>query len=180
MSNQVDTTDEAINREWEAIEEEFGMLPTALQKPEPQTEPTPEKAPEPIRPKQPETDSDGLFNNMDGVDVEDDRKAPETSMPSMELLEDEQIAMAKVVIAGGLSFVVTVGMGLDASAMSDKIQKVAESYAVVITKYYRGGIFEFLAKFKEEIAAVGATLAFLAAVKAAKSAKQLAVQGESE
>ena len=55
---------------------------------------------------------------------------------------------------------------------SSKYDAVARPWAVVIVKHFDGGIFEFMAKYKDELAAAWATLVFISAVRASAAAKK--------
>ncbi len=155
MTNQVDISPEAIEQEWQMLSDQVGI--------------SPEPEPEVVAETPPATGSKkGLFSNMDGVDVdsEDIEITPE-SMPVV-ITDDEQIEMATVMISGAISMVLGIFFSIDTNKCHDEIQKAARAYAVVITKYYKGGLFEFLAKYKEEIAAVGATIGLVKVIKMSK------------
>lgn len=154
MTNQVDTSPEAIEQEWQLLSDQAGISP----------EPEPESAVSEAKP--------GLFANMDGVDVEsEDIEITPEKMPVI-ISDDEQIEMAAVIISGGISLVLGIFFSIDTDKCQDEIQKAARAYAVVITKYYKGGLFEFLAKYKEEIAAVGATVGLVKVIKMSKRLEQ--------
>lgn len=164
MTNLVDTSPEAIAQEWELLAKNSKV------KLEPETVEDAEVISE--TPADEVKSEGGLFDNMDGVEVEAGPVPLPGDLTSPTVTEDEQIKMAKTIIAGGLSFLMKVGMNLEPSEFKGQIDDLAQSYAEVITKYYKGGIFEFLARFKEEIAAVGATIALIGAVSKARKLQQ--------
>ena len=145
MTNQVDTSKETIDREWARIQREH--------------EATPE-------PSQSGNGPALNFEEVEGVHIEGSSLP---GQPNNAATMEEKIAMAKVVISGALVFVFDALGGL--SVPDDKYDRVAHSWAVVIAKRFEGGIFDFLAKYKDEIAAVGATLVFIKAVRIAAEEK---------
>lgn len=160
MTNQVDISSEAIAKEWEklAADHKISLEPETVEEAEIISE-TPE----------PDTGTgEGLFDNMDGVEVETGPVPGPGSVAKATITDDEQIQMARTIIAGGVTFLIKVGMHLDTDQFKEQIDDLAQSYAEVITKYYKGGIFEFLARFKHEIAAIGATIALIGAIRKAK------------
>lgn len=76
----------------------------------------------------------------------------------------DQIASAEMIIKGALKLAFDTFGGLDLPA--EKYDAVARPWAVVIVKHFDGGIFEFMSKYKDEIAAAWATIVFASAVKA--------------
>jgi len=95
----------------------------------------------------------------------------EQPSPEQAKLEEEQklaeIAMATGMIGTSLRFAVGsfVGVNVDESVYT----QAAESYAVLIIKYFPGGMFAFLDKFKEEFAAATATFVLIKVVSDAKT-----------
>lgn len=149
MSNQVDVSPETIDREWQRIAGEHQVMkPTTV---EPGEELPPIDA-----------DNSGLdFEGVDGALLltgpEQTEHAPEDTS-----FEDRVVA-AEMVINGALVFVFDAMGGLDIS--NDKYVKMSRAWAVVIAKRFEGGIFEFMAKYKDELTAVGASFVFVGAVR---------------
>lgn len=90
----------------------------------------------------------------------------------------DKIQSAELVIMGGLRFVFDAIGGLKIS--DDQYRKMAHAWAVVIAKRFENGIFDFLAKYRDELQAVVATVAFLGAVRAAAQVKREALEAERE
>lgn len=90
----------------------------------------------------------------------------------------DKVQSAELVIIGGLRFVFDAIGGLSIS--DDQYRKMAHAWAVVIAKRFENGIFDFLAKYKDELQAVVATVAFMGAVRAAVQAKRDALEAERE
>ncbi len=167
MTNQVDTSQETIEREWARIAAEHQAMSVESQ-PEPL---------EPVTGGKPE----GLdFEGIDGVKVEQGQAGtnvvPQGEQETTGATLEEKIAMAEMVINGGLVFVFDALGGLDIPA--DKYRRMSHSWAVVIAKRFEGGIFEFMAKYKDELAAVGATFVFIGAVRESARAKREAREAE--
>lgn len=139
MTNQVDISEETIQREWQRIALEHSA-----------------------QPEQPETASAaGLnFEGVEGVEVQGEHlPAPQEAGATL----DEKIAIAETVINGALVFAIDALAGIKVG--DDKYQRVAHSWAVVIANRFEGGIFDFLASYKDELAAVGASMVFIKAVR---------------
>ena len=89
-----------------------------------------------------------------------------------------EIEMAKGMIAGALRFSVA---GLVKVEIDDKLYaETAEAYAVLIIKYFPGGLFALLDKYKEEIAAGTATFILIKTVREAKAVKLAEEQKQRE
>ncbi len=94
--------------------------------------------------------------------------------PEQVRAEEEQkqaeIAMATGMIATSLRFAIGAFSGVK---IDDAIYtQAAESYAVLIIKYFPGGMFAFLDRYKEELAAVTSTLVLIKVVSEAKAKQQ--------
>jgi uncharacterized glyoxalase superfamily protein PhnB len=150
--NQVDVSAETVEREWARIASEHKALDTTSE-------------PEALAP----VDSGLDFEGVDGVDVLNAEQPESSTM-------EEKVAMAEMAIKSGLLFVFDAIGGLDIP--EDKYARMANAWAVVIAKHFEGGIFEFLAKYREEIAALGATFVFVGAVKAGAKVKREALAAE--
>jgi len=146
MSNQVDTSQEAVDAEWSRIVNENAV--------EPESEAV--------------EDSGLNFDEQQGVTF----NSPSSSenAPNHDDAINEKIAMAEVIISGALMFAFDAIGGLD--IQKDKYKSVSHAWAVVISKRFDGGIFEFMAKYKDELAAAGATLMFIGAVRASSKEKR--------
>lgn len=94
--------------------------------------------------------------------------------PDMAAIEEAQkeaeIAAATGLIATSLKF--AVGSFVGVKVDENLYQQTAESYAVCIIKYFPGGLFALLDKFKEELAAATATFVLIKAVSEAKAKQQ--------
>lgn len=146
MTNQVDTSQEAVDAEWARIVSDNEV------KPETET-----------------VEDSGLsFDEQEGVSF--------NSPVSSEVVQggddslDDRIAMAEVIISGALMFAFDSIGGLNIP--KDKYKSVSHAWAVVISKRFDGGIFEFMAKYKDELTAVGATLVFVGAVRSGSKEKR--------
>ena len=93
--------------------------------------------------------------------------------PEQAKAEEEQrqaeIAMATGMISTSLRFAIVTFSGV--SVDDQHYTQAAESYTVLIIKYFPGGIFAFLDQFKEELAAVTTTFVLIRAVSEAKAKK---------
>lgn len=94
--------------------------------------------------------------------------APKEPPPVMN--DGDQIAAAELMIKGALKLVFDTFGGLDLPA--DKYDAVARPWAVVIVKHFDGGIFEFMAKYKDELGAAWATVVFASALRAGYASKK--------
>lgn len=114
------------------------------------------------------------FEQVEGVDFEPfaEQQQADTQQQAAALAatDTEKLAAAEVIIRGALKFVVSALYGLDVP--DSKYDELAGSTAAVIVKHYRGGIFEFMARWREEIAMVAALMAFVAALREASNAKK--------
>ena len=84
-----------------------------------------------------------------------------------EAQKQAEIAMATGMIATSLRMV--IGGVVKVSIDTDIYRQAAESYAVLIIKYYPGGMFAFLDRYKEELAAVTSTVVLIQMVATAKA-----------
>lgn len=89
-----------------------------------------------------------------------------------------EIEIAKVMIGKALKF--TVSGLVNVEIQADLYNETAEAYAVLIVKYFPGGLFAFLDKYKEEIAAGTATFILIGAVRKAANEKREAEIQEQE
>ncbi|MGH1438599.1 MAG: hypothetical protein ACRBBR_00700 [Cellvibrionaceae bacterium] len=146
MTNQVDTSQEAVDAEWSRIVNENE-----------------------IKPETEAVEESGLnFDEHTGIQF--NSPASSENVQNSDGSLDERIAMAEVVISGALMFAFDAIGGLDIP--KEKYKSVSHAWAVVISKRFDGGIFEFMAKYKDELAAMGATLMFVGAVRASSKEKR--------
>ncbi len=94
----------------------------------------------------------------------------EKATPEQDAMEEAQrqaeVAMAAGMIATSLRFAIGSFSGV---TVDGKVyEQAAESYAVLIIKYFPGGIFSLLDRYKEELAAATATFVLIRAVTEAK------------
>ena len=90
--------------------------------------------------------------------------------PENELEREAQIAIAKEMIGTTLKF--SIGLFANVSLDNKVTDEAAQAYAVLIIKYFPGGIFGLLDRYKEEIAAGTATFILIKAVSQAKAEQQ--------
>jgi len=122
------------------------------------------------------------FDEVEGVEVE----RPETPGTGMQQGHDpatdaEKLFAAEMAIRAALKFV--VASLFDLEVPEKRYDELASSTAAVIVKWYKGGIFEFMAKWREELAFCMAMLAFVGAVREAgkvKNAKEVTQEKEEE
>jgi len=136
MSNEVDTSTETVNAEFDAAEMDIGPEENLSEK-----EPLP-----------PEPD------------------------PLAEAQKAAEIAMATGVITTSLNLV--VGMFSGVSVDEKLTHQAAESYAILIIKYFPGGLFSLLDRYKEELTAATATLILVKAIADAKEEKEAKDEAE--
>lgn len=102
-------------------------------------------------------------------DIGPENTEPPTSPEQAAMDEAQQqaeIAMATGLINTSLSLGISTLSGVSVSESAT--QQASESYAVLILKYFPGGIFALLDRYKEELAAVTATFVLIKAVSKAK------------
>lgn len=134
--NQVDVSQETIDAEWARIGREHSVG------------------------SEPELN----FSDVEGVEVVGDAGAG-GGMPAGVVQEsfDERVDAAKMVINAALVFAFEALGSLNIS--SDQYDKVSHGWAVVIAKRFDGGIFDFMARYKDELSALAATVVFLGVVR---------------
>lgn len=128
--NQVDTSPETVNAEFEAAAEAIGV-----------------------------DDEQGSSNAVGAGSA--------GTAPMAEAEKEAQIAIAQQMIATTLRL--SIGMFSGVSIDNKHTNEAAHAYAVLIIKYFPGGIFGLLDKYKEEIAAGTATFMLIRAVSQAKT-----------
>lgn len=124
--NEVDTSIETINAEFDAAEQAIGVEPEAI-------------------PEQPIVD------------------------PTAEAEKEAQIAIAQQMMSTTLRL--SVGVMANVTVDNKHIDEAAQAYAVLIIKYFPGGIFGLLDKYKEELTAATATIMLIKVVSQAKAEK---------
>lgn len=135
--NQVDVSEGTINAEWSRIAEQYSVVESS----------------------QVSGKSNLNFDGAEGVEFVEDVGGAVATGPS----DEEKIAVAQMMINSALVMIVDVLVGVEVP--DEKYERVSRTWAVVICKRYRGGIFEFLGRYKEELAAAGATLVFAKVVR---------------
>ncbi len=133
--NEVDTSTETINAEFEAAEQAIGIEPEAAQP---------------------------------------------TIDPMAEAEQQAQIAMAQQMIDTTLRL--SIGMFANVSISKQQTDEASHAYAVLIIKYFPGGIFGLLDRYKEELGAATATFMLVKAVSQARDqqAKEEAEEKQKE
>ncbi len=116
-----------------------------------------------------------------GTEEQQDKSTPEQDAID-EAQRQAEIAMATGMIATSLRFAISSFSGV---TIDGKVyEQAAESYAVLIIKYFPGGIFSLLDRYKEELAAATATFVLIRAVTEAKEKqceeKEAKQQAEAE
>lgn len=180
--NLVDVSPENIEREIRSLCTDHSVkLPPDLQEPESQPETAPETTTEGGGI---DSDVEELFGSVSdskpeqqsepGVGAEESSFIPKgmwdfsAAAASREVSQDEQVQMAAVALSGGLRMLFALGFRSAAQHLArEPVDEFARKWAVVLCKYYKGGILELLARFQEEGAAIAATVALIAAVKGA-------------
>lgn len=107
------------------------------------------------------------FEGVEGVE-QVAGSAPMVVQAADEVMADK-VAAAEMVINSALVFVFDALGGLNIDAK--QYEKVSHGWAVVIAKRFEGGIFEFMAKYKDELQAAGATILFVGIVRKAVQEK---------
>lgn len=180
--NQVDVSPEAIEREWAAIDEKYPGLDFSEVEGVEVVDETGDQAggggDEPWnagvkKPGAGDAQSAGESAGKPGPEM------PGNWMEPANLNPNETIEMAAMMIQGGLVFAVETIIGVEIP--DEKYSKVSERWAVVIYKYFPdGGIMAFIARYREELFAVGATIAFIGAVRTGIIEKQKLELAEEE
>ncbi len=126
--NEVDTSTETINAEFNAAGDAIGLTP-----------------------EQPET-------------------SPQELAAMEEAEREAQITIAQQMINTSLRL--GLGMFVSVSIDNQQTEEASRAYAVLIVKYFPGGIFGLLDKYKEELGAVTATVMLINVVSQAKAQQQ--------
>jgi len=116
-----------------------------------------------------------------GVEPESPTPTPEQIAAEQEVDQQAQIAIAKEMI--GTTLRLSIGMFANVSVDNQHTDEAAQAYAVLIIKYFPGGIFGLLDKYKEELTAATATVMLIKAIneqKAQAKAKQLEEEQKAE
>ncbi len=178
--NKVDVSPENIEREIRSLCTEHGVtLPPDLQDPaetaaQQSTESavdddvealfgtdTPEPAPESADAPADEQAGDGAF-------IPKGTWNWSAAAASREVSQDEQVQMASAVLSFGIYNLFRMAFRSAAPHLDKQpVDDFAYKWAVVLCKYYKGGILELLARFQEEGAAIAATVALIAAIRGA-------------
>lgn len=113
------------------------------------------------------------FEELEGVEFQgsaDAERQQQEQAEYQQATDAEKLLAAEMAINGGLRFAVSAIAGLEIP--EKRYSETAKAWAALIVKHYRGGIFEFMARWREELAAVMAALAFVAAIREAAKAKK--------
>lgn len=155
--NAVDVSEATVNSEWSRIAEQHDVVESS----------------------QTTGKSNLNFDGVEGVEFSEtsDAKQPEKAGATSE----EKIAIAQMMINSALVMLVDVLVGVEVP--NEKYDRISYAWAVVICKRYKGGILEFLGRYREELTAVGATLVFVKAVRegyAVKKAKDVSPKNKEQ
>lgn len=104
-----------------------------------------------------------------GIEPDNTPEQP-TVDPMADAEREAQIAIAQQMISSTLRL--SIGLFADVTLDNKYTEDAAHAYAVLIVKYFPGGLFGLLDRYKEEIAAGTATVMLIRAVSQAK-AKQV-------
>ncbi len=139
--NEVDTTQETIDLEFDAVAEAIGVAPE---------QPT------------------------------DVAPSPEELAAQQEAEQQAQIVIAQQMINTSLRM--GLGLFMNVSVDNQHTEDAAKAYAVLIIKYFPGGIFGLIDRYKEELGAVTATVMLIGVVNQAKAkqAEALALEQAKE
>ncbi len=121
-----------------------------------------------------DTSPETVNAEFDAAEKDIGTEQPETETSPEQVQIDEaqkqaEIAMATGMINTSLRLALTSFTGV--SVNEQVTNQAAESYAVLVIKYFPGGIFGLLDRYKEELTAVTATFVLIRAVSEAKAKK---------
>jgi len=136
MTNEVDTSTETINLEFDAASDAIGIVPE-----------------QPVITAQ---------ENQAMLDAE----------------RESQIAIAQQMMNTTLRL--TLGAMINVTLDNQHTEEASRAYAVLIVKYFPGGLFGLLDRYKEELGAVTATVMLINVVSQAKAKQQKEQQTEAE
>ncbi len=148
--NEVDTSQQTINDEFTAAEQAIGIEPEI-------------------------TDDEQGRSNVAGAGR---AGATQQTVINDELEREAQIAIAQQMINTTLRL--SIGMFANVTIEDKHTNEAAHAYAVLIIKYFPGGLFGLLDKYKEELAAGTATLLLVKAVSQAKAQQEEERQREEQ
>ena len=128
------------------------------------------------------------FEELEGVEFQggaDAERQQQEQAEYQQATDAEKLLAAEMMINGGLRFAIWTIAGL--KIPEKHYSESSKSWAAVIVKHFRGGIFEFMARWREELAAIMSMLLLIAAIREAARAKKakdvtpddVAVGGES-
>ena len=101
---------------------------------------------------------------VDQPDASTEDQNPQTALD--EAQQQAELAMTTDMIATSLRF--SIGGLVNVAIPEQAYQDTAQAYAVLIIKYFPGGIFALLERYKEEIGAATATFVLIKVVRDAK------------
>ncbi len=136
MTNEVDTSTDTINAEFDAAAEAIGVAP------------------------------------------EQPMISAQESQAAIEAEREAQITIAQQMINSTLRL--TFGAMMNITIDNQHTEEASRAYAVLIIKYFPGGIFGLLDRYKEELGAVTATVMLINVVNKAKAKQQEEEQKEKE
>ena len=127
----------------------------------------------------PETINDEFAAAEQAIGVEPEITEPQPTIdPMAEAEKEAQIAIAQQMISTTLRL--SIGMFANVTIDNKHTNEAAHAYAVLIIKYFPGGLFGLLDKYKEELAAGTATLLLIKAVSQAKAQQEEERQREEQ
>lgn len=121
----------------------------------------------------------GTVEDVAAAESVEQEKMEEAANAAQEAQRQAEVEMATGMISASLQF--CIGGFTGVSVDEEHYKKAGEAYAVLIIKYYPGGIFAFLDRFKEEITAASMTFVLVREVsKARKLAAEEAAKKAAE
>jgi len=102
-----------------------------------------------------------------GIEPEQPIQTPQEVAAMEEAEREAQIAIAQQMINSTLRL--SFGMMMDVTVDNQHTEEAAKAYAVLIVKYFPGGLFSLIDRYKEELGAVTATVMLINVVNQAKA-----------
>ena len=102
-----------------------------------------------------------------GIEPEQPTQSPQELAAQEEAEREAQIAITQQMIHTTLRL--SLGMLVNVTLDNQHTEEAARAYAVLIVKYFPGGIFGLLDQYKEELGAVTATVMLIKVVNQAKA-----------
>ncbi len=127
----------------------------------------------------PQTINDEFTAAEAAIGIQPEPTEPQATIdPMAEAEREAQIAIAQQMINTTLRL--SIGMFANVTIEDKHTNEAAHAYAVLIVKYFPGGLFGLLDKYKEELAAGTATLLLIKAVSQAKAQQEDERQREEQ